>query len=107
MAGVGGTLIVFAALHLLPPTSTIAPATRTISEYALTSSAWAFNFGVIALCAAPVAVFGGLVMRGRLPVQSVGTLFGALWVAGLLTLVSFPSTTGRWAAPATVARSTG
>ena len=90
LIGVAVTLVVFAALHVLPPTSHISPVSRTISEYALTSSAWAFNLGVVALCAASVAVFAGLAMLRRIPVLSAATLFGVLWVAGLLTLVSFP-----------------
>lgn len=82
------TVSIFAALHLLPPTSTISPVTRTISEYALTSSAWAFNLGVLLLVAGSVAIFGGLALLGR--VRAVGAVFGAFWVAGLLTLVNFP-----------------
>ena len=90
LGGVAVTSVVFAALHLLPPTSGISAVHRTISEYALTSSAWAFDLGVIALCGASVAVFAALVMLRRIRALSAGTVFGALWVAGLLTLVGFP-----------------
>ncbi len=90
LIAIAGTVLIFAALHLLPPTSAISPVTRTISEYALTSSAWAFNLGVLLLVAASVAVFTGLTVLGRTRALSVGTLFGAMWAAGLLTLVSFP-----------------
>lgn len=90
LIAIAGTVLVFAALHLLPPTNAISPVTRTISEYALTSSAWAFNLGVLLLVAASVAVFTGLTVLGRIRALSVGTLFGTLWAAGLLTLVSFP-----------------
>jgi hypothetical protein len=81
---------IFVALHVLPPTNRISPVTRTISEYALTSSAWAFNLGVLLLVAASIAVLGGLSVLGRIRIASVATVFGALWAAGLLTLVSFP-----------------
>jgi hypothetical protein len=90
LTAVAGTVVTFAALHLLPPTRAISPVTRTISEYALTSSAWAFDLGVLLLVAASAAVYAGLTMLGRIHVLSVSTLFGALWVAGLLTLVTFP-----------------
>lgn len=90
LIALAGTVVVFAALHLLPPTSGISAVTRTISEYALTSSAWAFNLGVLLLVAASIAVFTGSVLTGRIHAVGAGTVFGALWVAGLLTLVSFP-----------------
>ncbi len=90
LAAITGTVLIFAALHLLPPTNRISPVTRTISEYALTGSAWAFNLGVLLLVAASVAVFGGLALTGRYRNAGVATLFSALWVAGLLALVSFP-----------------
>lgn len=90
LVGIAATVVVFAALHLLPPTRDISPVRRTISEYALTSSAWAFNLAVIALAASSVAVFAGLVAARRIGPVSVGTVFGAAWVVGLLTLVSFP-----------------
>lgn len=84
------TFLMFVALHLLPPTSAISAVHRTISEYALTSSAWAFDLGVISLCVSSVAVFAALVVLRRIAARSAGTIFGGLWVAGLLTLVSFP-----------------
>jgi len=90
LVGVATTAVIFGALHLLPPTSDISPVRRTISEYALTSSAWAFNVAVVALALATVAVLAGAVRLQRVPMVSVATLCGALWVAGLLTLVSFP-----------------
>ena len=89
-AGVAVTLVIFAFLHLLPPTSQISPVHRTISEYALTSSAWAFNLAVIALAGASVATFAAAVMVRRVRALSGTTFAGLLWVAGLLTLVSFP-----------------
>ena len=90
LVAVAGTVLLFVALHLLPPTNRISPLTRTISEYALTSSAWAFDLGVLLLVVGSVAAFGGLAVRGRFHVVSLATVFAALWAAGLLTLVSFP-----------------
>lgn len=90
LVAVAATVVVFAVLHLLPSTRRISPVTRTISEYALTDAAWLFNLGVLLLVAASVAVFGGLALVGRVRALGIGTVFAALWVAGLLTLVSFP-----------------
>ena len=90
LVGVVITLVVFAALHLLPPTSDISPVRRTISEYALTSSAWAFNLAVIVLALATAAVLAGLVALQRIRPFSGATIAGGAWIAGLLTLVSFP-----------------
>lgn len=90
LVAVAGTVVVFAVLHLLPATRRISPVTRTISEYALTDAAWLFNLGVLLLVSASVAVFGALALLGRVRALGIGTLFAALWVAGLLTLVSFP-----------------
>jgi hypothetical protein len=90
LSGVTLTLAIFAVLHLLPPTSDISPVHRTISEYALTSSGWAFNLAVIMLALSSVAVLVGAVIIRLVPPVSVGTVFGALWVAGLLAIVNFP-----------------
>ena len=89
-AGIAVTLVTFVFLHVLPPTSEISPVHRTISEYALTSSAWAFNLAVVSLACASVATFVAGVMIRRIRALSAATVLGALWVAGLLTLVSFP-----------------
>ncbi len=90
LVGIAVTLVIFAALHLLPPTSDITPVHRTLSEYALTSSAWAFDLAVIALAVSSVAVLVGAVLVRRIGPLSAGTVFGALWVVGLSILVSFP-----------------
>lgn len=90
LAGITVTVITFALLHILPPTAQISPVHRTISEYALTTSAWAFDLAVVSLVCASVATFAAAVLVRRIRVRSASTLFGALWAAGLLTLVSFP-----------------
>ena len=89
-AGVVVTVVTFVFLHLLPPTSEISPLRRTISEYALSSSAWAFNLAVITLAGASMATFAAAVVVRRIKAVSITTVAAALWVAGLLTLVSFP-----------------
>jgi len=90
LLGLLATVVIFGGLHLVGPSSNISPVHRTISEYALTDSAWAFNLGVLALAGASVAVFAAAVLTTQTRVVGVGTVFGGLWVIGLLTLVSFP-----------------
>jgi hypothetical protein len=90
LAALAVTFAVFVALHVLPPTSEISPVHRTISEYGLTTSAWAFDLGVVSLAVGSVAVLAGLVMVRRIRLLGAGTIFGTLWIAGLLTLVTFP-----------------
>ena len=66
--GIGGAVlaaVVIGALHLLPGTADISPISRTISEYALTDSGWAFNLGVVALAIGSLAVFAALVSAGH------------------------------------------
>ncbi|SDO33156.1 Protein of unknown function [Nakamurella panacisegetis] len=90
LAAITVTVVTFTLLHLLPPTSAISPVHRTISEYALTTSAWAFNLAVVALAGASVATFAGAIMVRQVKPVSGATVGGVLWVAGLLTLVNFP-----------------
>ena len=93
LALVGGaavvvTVVVIGALHFLPPTSEISPIRRTISEYGLTSLAWAFNLGVLSLAVGSGFVFTALWLRRRLSIAA--GVFGGLWVIALIGIVSFP-----------------
>jgi len=91
--GIGGALVaavLVGALHVLPGTAGISPVSRTISEYALTPSGWAFNLGVLALALGSLAVFAALVSAGRAVRRSVGSLLGVLWAAALVVIVLFP-----------------
>ena len=93
VAGIGGAVIAIVlvgALHLLPGTAQISPVQRTISEYALTESGWAFNLGVVALAIGSIAVLMALVSSGRAGRWSAGTLLGGLWAAALIAVVLFP-----------------
>ena len=87
-AAVVATAVIIGVLHFVPPTSLISPVRRTISEYALTSLAWAFNLGVVLLALGSVFVFVALWLRGRLSVG--GGVFAGLWVIALIGIVSFP-----------------
>ena len=90
IAGAATAAVFVGALHLLPETASISPVSRTISEYALTDSGWAFNLGVVALALGSLAVFAALISAGHAVRWSVGSLLGALWAAALLVIVLFP-----------------
>lgn len=94
LAGVSVGTILIGLLHLLGPGAAISPISRTISEYALTSAAWAFNTAVLTLAAGSAAVFAAAFLAvpvsRRDPWLGAGLLLGAVWVAGLLTVVLFP-----------------
>ena len=98
----GAGVLVVLVLHVVPPTSRISPLRRTISEYGLTSLAWAFGVGVLALAAGSALIFGAALFGRRPPVHPMSpgspvrpvsvaaVAFAALWVAALSVLVVFP-----------------
>jgi hypothetical protein len=78
------------ALHVLPETEAISPIRRTLSEYALTDTAWAFNVGVVALALGSLAILIATAAAGLSRVGSLGLVLGGAWVLGLLAVVVFP-----------------
>jgi hypothetical protein len=87
---VGVALLVFAFLHLTGPTAAISPYRRTISQYALTDAAPAFNVAVLLLAAGSIATTVALVRAGLLAVRSGGMLALVLWCVALAAVVYFP-----------------
>jgi hypothetical protein len=83
------------ALHVLPATADISPVRRTISEYALTDTAWAFNVGAITLALGSLAILIGIIRAGLARPGSAGTLLSVAWALALLTVVVFPK--NNWA----------
>src|SRR5687768_4578633 len=54
LAGMGATstaVVLVGLLHVIPPSSDVNPARRTISEYALLETGWVFDTAVLALSA--------------------------------------------------------
>ncbi len=84
-----GGIGVFLALHVLPPTSEISPVRRTLSEYALGTSKWAFDLAVVLIAIGSALVFAELTRRGH---GRVAVGFGAVWVASLVLVVVFTKT---------------
>ncbi len=83
-------LMLFAFLHVLPPTSDISPITQTISEYAHTDAKWLFDLAVLLIAAGSVATFVDIARR-RLSGRATVVL-GALWTVSLLLIVMFTKT---------------
>lgn len=91
--GVGAvvvSVVLIGLLHLLPPSNTLNPLSRTISEYALLGNGWLFVLGVVALAVGSALVLQALVLTGRLRWASPAGIFAAAWCVGLIGLVVFP-----------------
>ncbi|PRX45974.1 uncharacterized protein DUF998 [Prauserella shujinwangii] len=92
LAGLACGAVLMALLHVLPYAHGVDPVRRTISEYALGPGKWLFDVAVLLVALGSAAVFGGLVRHGVVRARSAVTGFGALWTAGLLTIVAFEKT---------------
>ncbi|WP_064742827.1 DUF998 domain-containing protein [Pseudonocardia spinosispora] len=82
-------LLLIVLLHVLPPSSSVSPLSRTISEYALGANRWLFDVAVVALAVGSIAILLGLV-RARLlrPLGTASLLIG-VWAVCLVLLVVF------------------
>ncbi|WP_232284103.1 DUF998 domain-containing protein [Saccharomonospora glauca] len=91
VALVGG-VAVMGLLHLVPSSAGIDPVRRTISEYAHGPDKWLFDTAVLLVALGSAGVF--VVVAGRAPARRVpaSTVFGGLWVLGLVAVVVFPKT---------------
>jgi hypothetical protein len=89
LVALAGGIGVFLALHVLPPTSDISPVRRTLSEYALGTSKWAFDLAVVLIALGSALVFAELLRRGH---GRVAVALGAVWVASLVLVVVFTKT---------------
>lgn len=81
-------------LHLIPPTASVSPIRRTISEYQLTDLAWLFNLGVIGVALGSAAVFAAAALT-RSPRRTAlirGVVLGSLWVVGMVVIALFTKT---------------
>ncbi|MGI8416142.1 MAG: DUF998 domain-containing protein [Nakamurella sp.] len=77
-------------MHVIPPSSSLNPVRRTISEYSLLTDGWIFDAGVLTLAAGSAAVISALVVQRMLPLRSWSALFLSTWCIGLVGLVVFP-----------------
>jgi hypothetical protein len=88
-AGIAVAIAVFAALHVVPPSSEVDPTRRTISQYALLPNGWAFDLAVIALAVGSLAVLAALVRARLVPLGSGAALGLMLWSVSLVAVVYF------------------
>ncbi len=90
LAATAAGIVSMGALHLLPPSGTINPIRRTISEYALHETAWLFNAGVLCLAFGGLAILLALAGANLVRLASLGGAGLMLWSAGLAAVVYFP-----------------
>jgi hypothetical protein len=95
LAGLATGAVLVLLLQVIPPTDTISPLTRTISEYGLSANAWLFNLAILLVAAGSTLGFAALIRRKTVTSRSPATVFAALWVLSLLVIVWFPKT--NWA----------
>lgn len=91
--GIGGVAVATAAialLHLIAPSRTRDPLSSTISEYALLSDGWIFDWAVVLLAVASLLVLLAMVLRQMVRWRSLGALMTTVWSLGLVGLVVYP-----------------
>ncbi|MEV6599924.1 DUF998 domain-containing protein [Actinoplanes sp. NPDC051346] len=81
------SLILYAWLHLMPPSADLDWARRTISQYALLPNGWIFDAATLSLAAGSLAVVVALRHAGLVRPGAVVALMA--WVAGLVGVVWF------------------
>src|SRR3954454_3492896 len=72
IAGVAISTVAIGVLHVVRPSRSLDPLSRTISEYALLRNGWIFNWSVLLLAAASVLVLAALIVRNMVPWRSWG-----------------------------------
>lgn len=87
-------MILYALLHVLPPSAGLDWTRRTISQYALLDNGWMFDTATLLLAAGSLLVVAALLRAGRL--RQDATIALLLWVAGLVGVVVFEK--HNWAA---------
>ncbi|GAA1648489.1 DUF998 domain-containing protein [Actinoplanes couchii] len=92
LAGLGvacviGSLALYLALHVVPPSADLDWSRRTISQYALMPNGWMFDAATLLLAAGSAAILAALFQAGVLSRAALVTL--GLWVVGLLGVVWF------------------
>jgi hypothetical membrane protein len=84
-----GALLV-GVLHLVPPSGSVDPVRRTISEYALLTNGWVFDLAVLVLAGGSAAVLVALIRLDLVRPVSLGALGLLLWSVGLTLVVIYP-----------------
>lgn len=102
ISGVAVSTLAISVLHVVAPSRSLDPLSRTLSEYELASNGWIFDTGVVVLAAASALILAAMVIREMVSFRSLGSLTTLLWSVGLIGLVVFrkhpgldPSLAGR------------
>lgn len=90
LTGVWAAIMAIGALHVLPPTRTLDPMSRTISEYALFEDGWVFDAGVIVLALGSALVGAAMIRAGMIVGRSWASVLLGSWCIGLIGLIVFP-----------------
>lgn len=90
IGGVAVSTVAIAVLHFVAPSRSRNPLSSTISEYALLSDGWVFNWAVVLLAVASLVVLLALVLRQLVGWRSWGALMTTVWSIGLVGLVVYP-----------------
>ncbi|EHR60940.1 DUF998 domain-containing protein [Saccharomonospora cyanea] len=92
LAALMGGAVVMGLLHVMPSSAGVDPVRRTISEYAHGPDKWLFDTSVLLVALGSAGVFAIVAGRGLIRPVSASTVFGGLWVLGLVAVVVFPKT---------------
>jgi hypothetical protein len=95
LAFVGMVTAVLAAglvglLHVIPPTSSVDPVRRTISQYALSDLGWVFDLAVLILAGSAAAILLALVRTQLIGGSSPGAIGLLVFSVSLAMVVAFP-----------------
>jgi hypothetical protein len=90
MGATSSAVVLVGLLHVIPPSSDVNPARRTISEYALLETGWVFDTAVLALSAGSIATFAALVFARVITVAAGSSICLLLWSVSLAAVVYFP-----------------
>ncbi len=93
LVGTGGVLLSvlgIGLLHVMPPSRSLDPLSRTISEYALLPDGWIFDWGVVVLAVSSAIILLALTVREIVAWRSWGALMTLVWSVGLVGLIVFP-----------------
>lgn len=84
--------VLMLSLHVLPPTDTISPIRRTLSQYALSPNKWLFDLAVLLVALGSALGLVALVRHRGLRPLSLTVVLGGLWTVSLLVIVAFTKT---------------
>lgn len=89
LAAVTAGVAMIGWLHLVPPSSELDPARRTISQYALLVNGWVFDVAVLLIAAGSLSVLAALLGARLLDRRPAAVVALLLWCVSLVAVVYF------------------